>query len=86
MVFLVLSIFACTHNASGLPPKEGDQKNISKFIELSSGKVTDIAPETGVLSKNADGIITSSLPFDSELYLKCADIVMQQHTAWNSTW
>lgn len=85
IAFLFLSISACTHNATGLPPKETNQESSLKFIDLLSGKVTDVAPTAGVLLKNSDGIITSSLPFSSETYLKCADIVMQNAT-WSSAW
>lgn len=85
LVSFALSLSACTHNATGLPLKETNQENSSKFIDLLSGKVTDVAPTAGILLKNSDGIITSSLPFNSEIYLKCADIVMQNAT-WSSAW
>lgn len=85
LVSFALSLSACTHNATGLPPKETNHENGSKFIDLSFGKVTDVVPATGILLKNSDNIITSSLPFNSEIYLKCTDIVMQNAT-WNSAW
>lgn len=85
LVSFILSIFAYTNNAVGLPPKETNQENSLRFIDLSSGKVTDIVPVTSVLLKNSDNIITSSLPFNSETYLKCANIFMQNVT-WSSAW
>ncbi len=86
IAFLLLSLSACTHNATGLSPKETNQENDLKFIDLSSKRVKDVVPKTGVLLKNSDGIITSSLPFNSEIYLKCADIIMQQNATWSGTW
>lgn len=42
-------------------------------------------PRQTPLTKNADGVTVSTLPFDSEAYMKCADIFMKQ-TYLKSSW